>query len=160
MRDKPNKLGLIEYSRQDIFVDTTDAVREADRFYIMIEADEVFAEKDKEIAELKEQIKILEELGACKRGCVALRHNQRRVETEKYKVECKNKEIESLKASHYAESVDAGMRERRLRRAFYKACANWAHVAVAFFSSYETKERWHKMERKCRVMADKYGEGK
>lgn len=29
-------------------------------------------------------------------------------------------EIESLKASHYAEMVDAGMRERRLRRALWK----------------------------------------
>ena len=29
----------------------------------------------------------------------------------------KDKEIESLKASHYAESVDAGMRERRLKLA-------------------------------------------
>ena len=33
----------------------------------------------------------------------------------------KDKEIESLKASHYAESVDAGMRERRLRRALWMA---------------------------------------
>lgn len=32
----------------------------------------------------------------------------------------KDAEIESLKASHYAEMVDAGMRERRLRRALWK----------------------------------------
>lgn len=34
--------------------------------------------------------------------------------------------LESVQASAYAESVDAGMRERRLKRALYKACANWA----------------------------------
>ena len=38
----------------------------------------------------------------------------------------KDKEIESLKASHYAEMVDAGMRERRLRRALWLARAERA----------------------------------
>lgn len=38
----------------------------------------------------------------------------------------KDKEIESLNASHYAESVDAGMRERRLRRALWNMTAEWA----------------------------------
>ena len=56
----------------------------------------------------------------------------------------------------YAESVDAGMRERRLKRALYKAIANWAHFAVAFFSSYAIKDRWHKMERKCIKKAEDY----
>lgn len=41
------------------------------------------------------------------------------------------------------------MEIRRLRKAVYKACANWAHFAVAFFSSYATKDPWHKMELKC-----------
>lgn len=45
------------------------------------------------------------------------------------------------------------MEIKRLNRALYKACANWAHIAVAFFSSYETKERWNKMERRCLYMA-------
>lgn len=40
---KHNIFSLHEYTRQDIFVDTTDEVRDADRFYIMIEADEVIA---------------------------------------------------------------------------------------------------------------------
>lgn len=41
-------------------------------------------------------------------------------------IEEKNAEIENIKATHYAEMVDAGMRERKLKRAFYKACAMWA----------------------------------
>lgn len=45
---------------------------------------------------------------------------------------------------------------RATRRALYKACANWAHFAVAFFSSYTTKDRWHKMERKCLKKAKEY----
>lgn len=45
---------------------------------------------------------------------------------------------------------------RRLRRALYKACANWAHIAVAFFSSYATKDKWNKMKRKCLKKAEEY----
>lgn len=37
----PNIFGLCEYSRKDLFEDTTDEIREADRFYIMHEADNV-----------------------------------------------------------------------------------------------------------------------
>ena len=89
------------------------------RVYHADEADKVIAEKDTEIAELKQK-------------------------------------LEDVQASAYAESVDAGMRERRLKRALYKACANWAHFAVAFFSSYATKERWHNMENKCIKKAEEY----
>ena len=64
--------------------------------------------------------------------------------------------LEDAKATAYADSVDAGMRERRLRRALYKTCANWAHFAVAFFSSYTTKEKWYRMELKCLKKAEEY----
>lgn len=64
--------------------------------------------------------------------------------------------LEDAKASAYADSVDAGMRERRLKRALYNACANWAHIAVAFFSSYATKEQWREMENKCRAKMEEY----
>jgi hypothetical protein len=78
------------------------------------------------------------------------------VETLKNKIAELTAKLEDAKASHYAEMVDAGMRERRLRRAFYKACANWAHIAVAFFSSYIIKDRWRWMERKCLKKAEEY----
>ena len=42
-------------------------------------------------------------------------------------------EIESLKASHYAEMVDAGMRERRLNRALWLARAKRAIEKIAWF---------------------------
>lgn len=80
--------------------------------------------------------------------------------------------LEDAKASHYAESVDAGMRERRLRRALYKACANWAkceerinnrdaYEASEYLPSAEDKfrknaERWSEVEIKCRAKAEEY----
>lgn len=59
------------------------------------------------------------------------------------------------------DDVDAAIAElkaenRKLQRALYKTLANWAHFAVAFFSSYATKERWYKMERKCRAKSEGY----
>jgi ribosomal protein S6 len=63
--------------------------------------------------------------------------------------------LEDAKASHYAEMVDAGMRERRLKRAFYKACANWAHHRV--FVRFNSNEKaWENVERKCRAKAEEY----
>jgi hypothetical protein len=80
--------------------------------------------------------------------------------------------LEDAKASHYAEMVDAGMRERRLRRALYNACANWAkceerinnrdaYDASEYLPSAEDKfrkkaERWSEIERKCRAKAEEY----
>lgn len=48
-------------------------------------------------------------------------------------------------------------KNKSLKRALYKACANWAHISVAFFSSYVTKDRWKKMEKLCVAKADKRG---
>lgn len=44
-----------------------------------------------------------------------------------------NAKLESVQASAYADSVDAGMRERRLQRALYKACANWAICEIDYW---------------------------
>lgn len=56
----------------------------------------------------------------------------------------KDKEIESLKASHYAEMVDAGMRERRLRRALWLARANDArnsYLKWNLFANFESEDK-------------------
>lgn len=63
--------------------------------------------------------------------------------------------LEDAKATAYADSVDAGMRERRLKRALYKACANWAHHRV-FVRFNANEKRWENMERKCLAMAEKF----
>jgi hypothetical protein len=44
-----------------------------------------------------------------------------------------NAKLESVQASAYADSVDAGMRERRLRRALWIARANRAIEKIAWF---------------------------
>ena len=78
-------------------------------------------------------------------------------------IEEKNAEIENIKATHYAEMVDAGMRERKLKRALYKACAMWAdrtRLICSVFGSNAPRIRWERMFDKCRVMAERYGECK
>lgn len=57
--------------------------------------------------------------------------------------------LESEKASHYAESVDAGMRERRLKRALW--------LAKMSLSNTEAQEQvWKNVARKCRAKAEEY----
>lgn len=91
-------------------------------------------------------------------------------------VDEKDKELESLKASHYAEMVDAGMRERRLRRALWLARAWFCGRSSEYFSGMasrckigqedfyrevsERARRYFKSSYKCRAMAEKYGEDK
>lgn len=69
--------------------------------------------------------------------------------------------IEDAKATAYAESVDAGMRERRLKRALYKACANWADVevferTVCIDDPNVEAHRWALMRNKCLKKAEEY----
>ena len=66
--------------------------------------------------------------------------------------------LEDAKATAYAESVDAGMRERRLKRALYKACANWALSTLARLDSIDQGEprKWSEMVQKCRAKAEEY----
>lgn len=62
--------------------------------------------------------------------------------------------LENVQASAYAESVDAGMRERKLKRALYKALANWANEAK--FDYDDEFSLWDNMERKCLKKAKEY----
>lgn len=102
-------------------------------YYKKPEVDAVIAEKDAEIAELQETNVII--------ANNAVRLNKEIAELKQ--------KLESVQASMYCDVVDANMEVRRLRRALYKACTNWAHMAVAFYCSYFVKDRWHKMEIKC-----------
>ena len=72
-------------------------------------------------------------------------------------------EIESLKASHYAEMVDAGMRERSLRRALWLARALramdiqrwWLSVTLAPIIERACRV-WNNIEIKCLKKAEEY----
>ena len=86
--------------------------------YDVDEMDLYIDEKDKEIAELKKK------LMPCLNGdCILTCEVVEKYGKENAELKA---EIESLKASHYAEMVDAGMRERRLRRALWLARENSA----------------------------------
>lgn len=112
------------------------------------DVDAVIEAKDKEIAELKAAIdkekawsKTLNE------GGVMMSQEIERLKAA----------LESEKASRYAESVDAGMRERRLKRALYKACAMWAkYKKWDAFTPDKDWKKWHEMSKKCRAKAEGY----
>ena len=112
---------------------------------------------DAAIAELKESIGIKVEL---------LIENGKQIGELKAKLEDVNELIktarqmlEDAKATHYAEMVDAGMRERRLKRALYKACANWAFAReelAANFIDVEDAKKWAVVNVKCIKKAEEY----
>ena len=81
-------------------------------------------------------------------------HHKERHEYIRMIADLKEK-LEDAKAKAYAESVDAVIRERRLKRALYKACSNWAHHRV--FVRFKTNdEAWENVERKCLKKAEEY----
>ena len=75
------------------------------------------------------------------------------LESERQKSARLNRELENVQVTAYA-------KVRKLKRALYKACANWAHFVVAFYGSYTPEFPWYKMERKCSAMAEKFKEAK
>lgn len=144
--------------------------------YDVDEMDIYIAEKDKEIAELKSALerdfvakksaeKVLRDLLDC--GLIkewfynGTFHAVLKADDPHLQIAELKQKLEDVQASHYAESVDAGMRERRLKRALYKTCANWADV-VAFEETEgighdnSVAERWRKMESKCLAKVEEF----
>lgn len=67
--------------------------------------------------------------------------------------------LEDVQASMYADVVDANMENRRLRRALYKACANWAIFRACILEYFCIKinaKKWERMYHKCRAKAEEY----
>lgn len=123
--------------------------------------------------------------GQCSPSCVVYGANEvdatiAELKSENERLKAK---LESVQASAYADSVDAGMRERRLRRALWIARANSAEGQFFYWcarfgvesgftkadirgSSVNTKRRlrtigewiemWKNVERKCLKKADQY----
>ena len=86
-------------------------------YYDADEVDALIAEKDKEIAEKDKDIAYWRE----------------EYDKETQLTDALKDEIESLKASHYAEMVDAGMRERSMRRELWIARSMRAMEKIAWF---------------------------
>lgn len=156
--------------------------REPWKAYDIDEVNQLLDKKDAQIASLKAQIAEAKELSIelQKRNKAIADNAISNVESYKSK---RDAEIESLKASHYAEMVDAGMRERRLNRALWLARAERAddRARIFYFSdlesvldidgfSYDSKKKkgckkltarlwriiWLGVERKCRDKAEEY----
>ena len=68
--------------------------------------------------------------------------------------------LEDAKATAYTESVDAGMENRRLKRALWLARAYRGRDNSILLPSKFMRNVWDNVERKCRAMAERYGEGK
>jgi len=118
----------------------------ATHMYRVYHADKV----DAAIAELKkENARLKDELDAANNQCENLINSATDIMLRQDKVnDTKCAEIESLKASHYAEMVDAGMRERRLRRALWiarvRALRDFLCQAIDQVDAMEEERRWRK----------------
>ena len=64
--------------------------------------------------------------------------------------------LESVQATAYVESVDAGMRERRLKRALWLARAERAKEMCQRLLIQGFDPKWEEVERKCRAKAEEY----
>lgn len=135
-------------------------------YYDADDVDALLAEKDAAIAELKKK------LMPCLNGdCILTCEVVEKYGKENAELKA---EIESLKASHYAEMVDAGMRERRLRRALWLARSEKAKTIAKIYSKeaelillrehypngcgfcHIMKNKWRKVEQLCMAKAEKY----
>ena len=112
--------------------------------------------------------------GQCSPSCIVYGANEVDAAIAELKAENEQlkSKLENVQATAYADSVDAGMRERRLRRALYKACANWAkceeqinnrdaYDASEYLPSAEDKfrkleKRWGEMATKCLEKMEEY----
>ena len=110
---------LYVYKKSDFYEDYISSQKE---YYDREQVDTLLSEKDKEIAELKKK------LMPCINGdCILTCEVVEKYGKENADLKAK---LEDVQASAYADSVDAGMRERRLRRALWIARARSAHNAA------------------------------
>ena len=116
---------------------------------------------DAAIAELKSENKMLKEHianGDVSRITWIDEATELKAENESLKAK-----LESVQASAYADSVDAGMRERSLRRALWLARAlrardiqRWWLSATCAPVTERACRIWNNVERKCRAKAEEY----
>ncbi len=113
---------------------TADGTGLAD-YYLKSEADKVIAEKDTEIAELKQKLEDVNEL--VKESKELLKESQK---------------------MHQRCADNASKQIRRLKRALYKACANWALSTLAWLDCIDQGNpvKWSEMRRKCLEKAEEF----
>lgn len=112
---------FVPYSELQEGDELTDAITIAKSYYLKSDVDAAIAELKQKLENVNELIKTARQM------------------------------LEDAKATHYTEMVDAGMRERRLKRAFYKACAEWALSTLSWLDCIDQGNpvKWGEMRRKC-----------
>ena len=148
----PLKCDKLTAYKGDVTIPVYGTIADAD-VYLKKEADEA-------IAELKE---------FAEDACIERDDNQTAIdELQAENAELKQK-LEDAQATAYAESVDAGMRERRLKRALWLARAEWARSSALSYhlieshpdkdaaATYKRKaNKWEKAKDKCLKKAEEY----
>ena len=140
------------YKKSDFYEDYISSQKE---YYERENADAYFAErlaeKDKLIASLQDTNKILAHND--------VRLNKMLAEKDKEIAELKQK-LENVQASMYCDVVDANMEVRRLRRALYKACSNWArserYTEATWHGDEHREELWAEVQDKCLKKLEEY----
>ena len=97
---------------------------------------------------------------------VSVREDVKRIADKDKVIAEKDKEIaelkqklEDTKATAYAESVDAGMENRKLKRALWLSRTEMARTSAWVFWNRNDDynyNKWKKVERKCRAKAEEY----
>ena len=103
---------------------------------------------DAAITELKARIHELESMPHTDNSAVI-----ERISNENERLKAK---LESVKATAYAESVDAGMENRKLKRALWLARAERARDNSILLPSKFMRNVWDNVERKCLAKAKEY----
>ena len=89
-------------------------------------------------------------------GIVFSFYEESEVDAAIAELKCEINRKDGVSKRWFYRCMEARTENVKLKRTLYKALANWAHVAVAFFSSYTIKEKWRKMENKCLAKKEKY----
>ena len=133
--------------------------------YAQDDVDKLLAKKDKEIAKLKDKCQMhdffWEGCGFDKLGfknSIAVREAFDRLEAENAELKQKLEDVQAsaYAESAYAESVDAGMRERKLKLALWLARAYRGYDNSILLPSKFMRKVWDCVERKCRAKAKEY----
>ena len=169
----PIECDKLQAYKGDVYIPVYGSIADAD-VYLKKDADTAIAELKDENAQLKQK------LMPCLNGdCILTCEVVEKYGKENAELKAK---LEDVQASAYAESVDAGMRERRLRRALWLARAWGAsnQYQMFCFSSHigdlmnvngftqrfkgcsnmrnaeEWQQIWKRVERKCIKKAEEY----
>jgi len=133
MSNKPKEYRAYEYTGDSLV-------------YSIIEVDEILAEKDKEIAELKAKLD---------RAIAERDGNQVCIDALKQK-------LESVQASMYCDVVDANMDNRRLKHSLYNLRACYAdmmqkrYIECKYDGWVHRVDKWIEVERRCLKKAEEY----